>query len=95
MIEMHSFDENASQEVAFCGAASETDRLTGVSSYLEDRLYGKFDYVICEGCKPWAVPFAVRRIRDLEAEGRWDEADEYRLLAATLLQETGLAPNSG
>ena len=93
--EMHLFDENASCEVALCGAASETDGLTGVSGYLECRLHGLSVGTVCEGCKALAVPFAVNRARDLEAEGRWDEAEEYRQLADTLLRETGLAPSSG
>ncbi|MCY4623959.1 MAG: hypothetical protein OXC99_03025 [Chloroflexi bacterium] len=95
VMEMHLFDENASREEACCGAASETDCLRAVSGYLEDRLYGNSVGVICEACMALTVPFAVNRARDLEAEGRWDEAEEYRQLADTLLRETGLGHRSG
>ena len=44
---------------------------------------------ICEGCKALVAPFATNLIRDLEAEGSLDEADEYHQLAGTLLRETG------
>ena len=92
---MHLFDENASREMALCGAASAADDRRGVSDYLEDRLYGHSVGAICEGCKALAVPFAKTLIRDLEAEGQLDEADEYRQLAATLLRETSLGTSSG
>ena len=93
--EMHPFDEDASREVALCRAASETDCLTGVESYLECRLHGVPVGTVCEACMGLAVPFAVNRARDLEAEGRRDEAEEYRQLADTLLRETGLGHRSG
>ena len=44
---------------------------------------------VCESCKAFAPPFALRLSRDLEAEGTLDEAEEFRRLAETLLKETG------
>ena len=92
MIEMHLFDENASREQAHCGADTSVDNRRGVNDYLEYRLDGGN---VCEGCKPLAIQFAKKLAWDLEAEGRWDEAEEYRQLVDTLLRETGLAPSSG
>ena len=93
--EMHLFDTDAREEKALCGVDTSADDRRGVNGYLEDRLYAVSVGVVCEGCKALAVPFAVNLTRDLEAEGRLDEAEEYRKLADTLLQETGLAPSSG
>ena len=93
--EMHLFDTDAREEKALCGVDTSADERRGVDGYLEDRLYGVSVGVVCERCKAPAAPFAVNLIRDLEAEGLPDEADEYRQLADTLLRETGLGPCSG
>ena len=93
--EMHLFDTDASEEKALCGVDASADDRRGVGGYLESRLYGLWVGTICEGCKALAVPFAVNLTRDLEAEGRLDEAEEYRQLADTLLRETGVGPCSG
>ena len=44
---------------------------------------------VCESCKAFAPPLAVRLSRDLEAEGRLDMAEDYREPGETLLKETG------
>ena len=93
--EMHLFDTDAREEKALCGVDTSADELRGVDGYLEDRLYGSSVGTVCEGCKALAAPFAVKRIRGMEAEGLLDEAEEYRQLADTLLRETGLGPGSG
>ena len=93
--EMHLFDTDASEEKALCGVDASADDRRGVDGYLEDRLNGVWVGAVCEGCKALAVPFAVNLTRDLEAEGRLDEAEEYRKLADTLLRETGLGSCSG
>ncbi len=90
--EMHLFDTDAGEEKALCGVDVSADELRGVDGYLDDRLYGSLVGTVCERCKAQVAPCAVNRIRDLEAEGPLDEAEEYRQLADTLLQETGLGP---
>ena len=93
--EMHLFDTNAREEKALCGVDTPADELRGLDGYLQDRLHGVPVGTVCERCKSVAAPFAVNRIRDLEAEGLLDKAEEYRQLADTLLRETGLGPCSG
>ena len=43
---------------------------------------------VCEGCKTLVMPFAGHIIQSMEADGRVDEAEEYRRLADMLLRET-------
>ena len=87
--EQHLFDENADTERAFCGAASSPNERVSVGYYMEQRK-NAFDVgTVCESCKAFAPPFALRLSRDLEAEGLLDEAEEYRRLAETLQMETG------
>ena len=93
--EMHLFDTDAREEMALCGVETSADERRGANGYLESRLYGLWAGTICKGCKALSVPFALNITRDLEAEGLLDEAHEYRQLADTLLQETGLGPCSG
>ena len=88
-MEMHLFDTNARKENALCGAGTSGDDLRGVNGYLEDRLYGLSVGVACEGCKTLAVLFAENLVRDLEADGRVNEAEECGRLAGALLRETG------
>ena len=95
MREMHLFDTDTREEKALWGVDASADDQRGVDGYLGDRMKGVSVGAVCEGCKALAAPFAVNLIRDLEAEGLLDEADEYRQLADTLLRETGLAPFSG
>ena len=89
VMEMHLFDNDAREEEAMCGVDTSADERRGVEGYLEDRLYGHSVGTVCERCKALAFPFAEKLIRDLEAEGVLDEAEEYRQLADTLLRETG------
>lgn len=90
VVELHLIDPNANKERAFCGEDTSIHDRISVYGYLEDRLRGSWVGTICEQCKPLAVPFAISLSRDLEAEGRLDEAYEYRVLADTLRRETGL-----
>ena len=87
--EQHLFDENADSETAFCGADSSTEDRVSVGYYMEQRKNGFDVGSVCESCKAFAPPFALRLSRDLEAEGMLDEAEEYRRLAETLRKETG------
>ena len=86
IMEMHLFGESAPVEEALCGADTSAEERRSVSGYLEDRLNGIGVVSVCEGCKGRTIPFA----QDRKAEGRLDEAEEYRRLAETLLKETGL-----
>ena len=88
-MEMHLFDGNARDEEALCGADSSTEGRMGVDYYLDCRRRGAPVGTVCEGCKTLAVPFAENRVRDLEADGDADEAEEFRRLAGTLARETG------
>ena len=87
--EQHLFDENADSERAFCGADSSPEEGVSVGYYLEQRKNGIDLGTVCESCKAFAPPFALRLSRDLEAEGMLDEAEEYRRLDETLRRETG------
>ena len=89
MNEQHLFDENAPSERAFCGADSSTEERVSVCYYMEQRKNGFDVGTVCESCKAFAPQFALRRSRDLEAEGRLDKAEEYRRLYDTLRKETG------
>ena len=94
-MEMHLFDNDATEEEALCGSGTTDDERRGVEGYLEDRLYGHSVGTVCEGCKALAVPFAETLIRELEAYGLEDEAEEYRQLADTILRETGSRRSEG
>lgn len=87
--EQHLFDENARTETVFCGADSSTEERVSECYYMEQRRNGIELGSVCESCKAFTLPFAVRLGRDLEAEGMLDEAEEYRRLAETLRKETG------
>ena len=87
--EQHLFDENADNERAFCGAATSAVPRVSVAYYLEQRKKGIDVGTVCEWCKAFAPPFALRLSRDLEDEGMLDDAEEYRRLADTLREETG------
>ena len=89
MIVMHLFDEDARDGEALWGADTSLDDRRSVNGYLNDRLDGVSVGTVCERCKPLAVPFAVHRIRGLEAETLPDEAEEYCQLVSTLLREVG------
>ena len=87
--EMHLFDENASRERALRGAASAADGRRSVERLPGGPEGGHSVGTVCEGCKTLVMPFARgRSIADLEADGRVDEAEEYRRLADMLLRET-------
>ena len=94
-MEMHLFDTDATEEKALCGANTSADDRRGVNGYLEDRLYGNSVGIVCERCKPLAVPFVLNLSRAPEAEGLLDEAEEYRELADRLARETGLDRRRG
>ncbi len=89
VMEMHLFDGNARDEEALCGADSSAEGRMGVDYYLDCRRGGAPVGTVCEGCKALAVPFAENRVRDLEADGDADEAEEFRRIAGTLARETG------
>lgn len=89
MIEMHLFDNDAREEEALCGVDTSADDRRGVNGYLEARLLELSGGTVCEGCKALVIPFAENLIRELEANGRVDEAEDYRQLAYTLSRETG------
>ena len=89
LFEMHLFDEDAAEEQALCGRNTANTERRGVMGYLEDRLYANRVGTVCQGCKDRAAPFTRKIIDDLEADGRLEEADEYRLLADTLAKERG------
>ncbi len=95
VMETHLFDANANVERALGGEETSANDRMSVDYYLERRKDGLEVGTVCERCKALAAPFAMSLARDLEAEGRLDEADEYRRLADTLLRETGLAPSLG
>ena len=95
VMEMHLFDENASRERALCGDAGSSDGRIGLDYYMGQRKDGLGVGTVCEDCKAFVPPFARGRSRDLEADGRVDEAEEYRRLADMLLGETGSVVFSG
>ena len=86
--EMHLFDEDEVEEEVLCGADTLADNRRSVMFYLEDRLHGADVGTICEGCKVPAPRFAMKLAQDMETEGFVDEAEDYRGLAQTLLEET-------
>ena len=87
---MHLFDLNAAKEKALCGEdTSASDRMS-VDYFLERRKDGLEVGTVCEACKALAVPVAMNLSRDLEGDGRVDEALEYRQMADRLATETGL-----
>ena len=86
--EQHVFDEYAAEERALCGDASSSDGRIGVGYYMGQRKDGLGVGTVCEGCKALVPPFARKHSRDLEADGRLVEAEDYRELADTLLRET-------
>ncbi len=89
---MDLFDEDAAEEQALCGKDTLATERRGVRGYLESRLHGCWVGTVCEECKALAAPFAVNISRDLEADERVDEAEEYRELADRLVRETGQEP---
>ena len=87
---MHLFDAEARKEVVLCGAETSADDRRSVGGYLEDRLNNIEVGTICKRCKPRTVAFARRLCLESAAEGRTDDAHEYRWLADTLARETCL-----
>ena len=86
---MHLFDEDAAVERALCGEDTDANDRRGVRGYLEDRRDGNRTGTVCQDCQGRAVPFVGNVIEGLEAEGRTEEAGEYRRLAVALAGETG------
>ena len=93
--EQHLFDEDARCEGAFCGAESSTEDRVSVGYYMGQRKNSIEVGSVCEPCKRFAPPLALRLSRDLEAEGMPDESEGYRRLAETLARETGQCPPGG
>ena len=87
---MHLFDAEAREEEALCGAETSADDRISLQYYLERRRYDLAVGTVCEECKPRAVMFARRLCREFVAEGRTNDAQEYRRLADRLAKETGL-----
>ena len=85
---MHLFDAEARKEEALCGAETAAADRTNLKYYAEQRRHGLAVGTVCEPCKDRAVAFARRLCRELVAEGRTHEAQEYRWLADTLAKET-------
>ena len=94
MIVMHLFDEEARDAETLCETEVSVHHLTTVQDYMERRVHDLPLPTVCDGCKALAAPFAENIIRNLETEGLVDEAERYRLLAGTLLRETGREPSS-
>ncbi len=85
---VHLFDAEARKEEALCGAeTSAADRIS-LQYYLEQRRYEIPVGTVCERCKPRTLAFARGQRLELVAEGRTDEAQEYRRLADRLTKET-------
>ena len=87
---MHLFDAEAREEETLCGADTSVDDRISLQYYLERRRYDLEVGTVCERCKPRTVAFAIRLSREFVAEGRMDEAQEYRRLADRLTKETSL-----
>ena len=85
---MHLFDAEARKEEALCGVKTSAADRTSLKYYAEQRRQGLAVGTICEPCKDRSVAFARRLCRELVAEGRTDEAQEYRWLADRLAKET-------
>lgn len=92
VVEQALFDPNADEEKDLCGKDTSVNDRISVDYYLQRRRYGLEVGTVCEACKALVPPLAISRARNLEAEGRLDRADEYRVLANTLRRETGLGP---
>ena len=99
VFEMHLFDENAAEERANCGRDTTRTERRGLKGYLEDRLREAPVGAVCQECKALAMPLAKNIIADmaqnLEDEGRWGEAEDWRQLADTLAKETGQDDSRG
>ena len=97
--EMHLFDEQAPEEHAFCGRDTTRTERRGLKGCLEDRLNGAWVGTVCHNCKALAMPLAENIIedmaQDMEGEGRWGEAEDWRQLADTLKKETGQDDSGG
>ncbi len=92
VVDQALFDPNADVEKDLCGKDTSVNDRISVNYYLHRRKDDLEVGTVCEACKALAAPFAMSLARNLEAEGRLDEADEHRLLADTLRRETGLGP---
>ena len=71
---MHLLDENASRQRSRW--PEKRERLPG------GPLGGHSVSAVCEGCKTLVMPFAGHIIQGMEADGRVDEAEEYRRAAS-------------
>ena len=87
---MHLFDAEAREEEALCGAETSVDDRISLKYYGERRRDNHAVGTVCQPCKDRTVAFAMRLHLELVAEGRTDEAQEYRRLADRLAKETSL-----
>ena len=92
VMETHLVNREDGTESPFCGVEASDDECIGVGYYLRARNARISVGTICEACKAQAMPFAVNEARELQDEGRLDEAEEYWQLAETLARETGQNP---
>ena len=94
-MEMHLFDEHERLEQALCRADTSAVDRRGVRGYLCERLANIDVGTVCEGCKAFAPPFALRLSCDREDRDEPEKAEAYRRLYETLLKETGQDRSSG
>ena len=87
---MHLFDAGAREEEALCRAKTSADDRISLKYYGEQRRDNHAVGTVCQPCKDRAVAFARRLSREFMAEGRPDEAEEYRRLADILAKETSV-----
>ncbi len=93
-MEMHLYDAEAAEEKALCGEDSSSIDRMSVGYYLEECLYGRPDWTVCDRCKVLAMPLAEVIIEemaeDLEDEGRLGDAEDCRELLDRLAREMAL-----
>ena len=85
--------------MAICGVCAPDDKRMGVAYYLEMRKDGFGVETVCQNCKALAMPLAAVILedtaQDLEDDGRLGDAEDCRLLAERLAQETGQDDSRG
>ena len=84
---MHLIDAEAREEEALYRKETSVDDRISLQYYLERHLDDLAVGTVCELCKSRTVAFAMRLYLELVAEGRTDEAQEYRRLADRLTRE--------
>ena len=93
VMEMHLFDVEAAEEKSLCGEDSSSIERISLDYYLEERSHGHWVGTVCQECKALAMTLAKVIIndmaKDLEAEGRLDDAEDCWKLLYSLARETG------